>query len=385
MSRRILFYVQHLLGIGHLKRAATIARALIDQGCDVTMISGGLPVPGLDVGGARFEQLPATRATDLFFKKLVDADDAPIDDGWRAARRDRLIGLFDDLRPHVLMIELFPFGRRQMRFELVPLLAHVAALRRRPWVVSSVRDVLVGQHKPERNDEMKDLVDRYFDRVLVHGDPAFVPFDTTFPLARLIAEKIRYTGYVVDRSGRSAANVGQGRDEVIVSAGGGAVGLGLLRTAIAAREQSRARDRVWRILVGVNQTEAELAAVQASARPGVIVERGRPDFPALLTNAALSISQGGYNTVMETLEAGVRAVVVPYAGGIETEQTLRVRKLAERTSLEVVDEATLNPATLAAAVDRALDRPTPDNRALATRGAEVSARLLRQWSDATGW
>ena len=28
MARRVLFYVQHLLGIGHLKRAATVARAM---------------------------------------------------------------------------------------------------------------------------------------------------------------------------------------------------------------------------------------------------------------------------------------------------------------------------------------------------------------------
>ena len=28
MSRRIFFYVQHLLGIGHLRRAALLARAL---------------------------------------------------------------------------------------------------------------------------------------------------------------------------------------------------------------------------------------------------------------------------------------------------------------------------------------------------------------------
>ena len=31
---------------------------------------------------------------------------------------------------------------------------------------------------------------------------------------------------------------------------------------------------------------------------GVIVERARTDFPSLLMNCALSISQGGYNTVM---------------------------------------------------------------------------------------
>ena len=42
----VFFYVQHLLGIGHLKRAATLAQALRDAGFKVVLASGGVPVPG---------------------------------------------------------------------------------------------------------------------------------------------------------------------------------------------------------------------------------------------------------------------------------------------------------------------------------------------------
>ena len=73
MAARVFFYVQHLLGIGHLKRAATIARAMADAGLEVTLVSGGAPVPELDLTGLGFEQLPPVRATDLYFKELVDA------------------------------------------------------------------------------------------------------------------------------------------------------------------------------------------------------------------------------------------------------------------------------------------------------------------------
>jgi predicted glycosyltransferase len=65
MTKRVLFYVQHLLGIGHLKRAATLARGLAADGLEVTLVSGGFPVPELDTGGARFVQLDPVRATDL--------------------------------------------------------------------------------------------------------------------------------------------------------------------------------------------------------------------------------------------------------------------------------------------------------------------------------
>ncbi len=86
---KILFYVQHLLGIGHLMRAGTLARALEAGGFDTLLVSGGTPVPGFDASPARFEQLSPTRATDKFFKVLVDENDNQIDDDWQAGRRDR--------------------------------------------------------------------------------------------------------------------------------------------------------------------------------------------------------------------------------------------------------------------------------------------------------
>ena len=64
MSARVFFHVQHLLGIGHLRRAATLARALAAGGFDVLLVSGGAPLPGLALGAARFHQLPPLRAAD---------------------------------------------------------------------------------------------------------------------------------------------------------------------------------------------------------------------------------------------------------------------------------------------------------------------------------
>ena len=49
---RVMVYVQHLLGIGHLKRAATIARAIAASGCETTVVSGGLTVELIDYGAA---------------------------------------------------------------------------------------------------------------------------------------------------------------------------------------------------------------------------------------------------------------------------------------------------------------------------------------------
>ena len=123
--------------------------------------------------------------------------------------------------------------------------------------------------------------------------------------------------------------------------------------------------------------EPEFAALAAAAPDGVVVERARPDFTTLLSNSALSISQGGYNTVMEVLAAGARGVIVPYAGGLETEQTLRARLLQRQAGLQVVEEGELSAAALVDAVETVLDAPPPGAESLDTGGAGVTAGILR--------
>ena len=376
---RVLFHVQHLLGIGHLKRAATIARALDGAGAEVTLVSGGPPVPGLDTGGARLVQLPPVAASDGSFRTLVDETGRAVDDALRRRRAGALAALVDGVRPHAVVTELYPFGRRQLRGEITAMLEAAARRAPRPAILCSVRDILVVPPKPGRVEEMLAAVDRFYDLVLVHGDPGFVPFERTFPAAARIAGKLRYTGYVVDRA-RGAAGAG----EAVVSAGGGAVGAALFEAALAARKATRLADAGWRLLAGPALPEPAFARLRSEAPPGVVVERARPDFPALLAGCRVSVSQGGYNTSMELVAAGARAVVVPHAGGFETEQTLRARLLAARAGYRVIEEGALSPARLAREIDAALDGPPPRPPPLDLDGAAATARLVIEAAGAAG-
>ena len=120
MSRRVFLYVQHLLGIGHLRRTSVIARALAEAGFSVAFVSGGEPVADLALGGARLIQLPPALAADSGFSGILDAARRPIDDVWRRQRRAALLAAFAAEQPDILLIELFPFGRWPFRFELLP-------------------------------------------------------------------------------------------------------------------------------------------------------------------------------------------------------------------------------------------------------------------------
>jgi predicted glycosyltransferase len=380
MSRppRIMIYVQHLLGVGHLHRVAAIARASHRNGCETFLVSGGMPDPtlhGLD--GIRFAQLPPARAKDASFRVLLDENDKPITDAWRAMRIERLNALFDDFAPDALVTELFPFGRRPMRFELLPLLERIRGLSPRPVVFSSVRDILVDRSKPERDLDTIAWLQQYYDAALVHGDERLVAFEKTFPLAERIADQLHYTGYIVEQ--HSVPPTADGAGEVLVSAGGGAVGMPLFQCAIAAKPLSAARDLPWRILVSQHEQAENVAALRQQAGPGVIVEQARPDFPGMLRRCRLSISKAGYNTVMETLASRARAVVVPFAGGEETEQALRANLLAERGLLRCVREQGLTPEILARSIDEALEMPQTPAATIRLDGADESIRLIRQF------
>ncbi|MCC6209526.1 MAG: glycosyl transferase [Burkholderiales bacterium] len=381
---RVLLWVQHLLGIGHLKRAATLARALAAEGLEVTLASGGMPVPDLarqlGAAGVRVVQLPPARAADLGFRDLLDENGRAVDADWRARRTAALLAAWRAADPQVLLLELFPFGRRQMRFELLPLLDAAAAASRRPAILCSVRDILGGQRSAERHAETLDLVQRFFDDVLVHGDPAVIAFERTFPPAADLAGKLSYTGYVVEEPAKHASRAGE--NEVIVSAGGGAVGERLIEAAIEAKPLTGLRGRTWRVLAGDNLPPAAFSRLESLGQRvgGFAMETSRPDFTTLLANCALSISQAGYNTLLETVQAGARAVAVPFAGGAEIEQSLRARSFAARGLLDIVEESGLTPATLAAAADRAAARPAPAAGRIDLGGARASAALVARWA-----
>jgi len=371
---RVFFYVQHLLGIGHLRRAAAITGALERHGLAVAFVAGGEPVPGLDLGGAAVIQLPPARAGDSGFGSIVDDAGRTIDDAWRDRRRAALLAAFERWAPEVVLIELYPFGRRPFRFELRPLLDAAAARRPRPIILCSVRDILVSRNDPQRTAEIVDIIRRRFDLVLVHGDPRLIEFGATFAAADEIAAQLRYTGYVVGESPAiSSGRTGAG--EILVSAGGGAVGAPLLRAAIGARPLTRVADQPWRLITGPNLPEQDFLKLTASASANVTIERFRGDFQTLLRNCRLSVSQAGYNTVMELLTAGTRAVVVPFAEGGETEQPVRARLLADRGLLTVVAPETLTAESLAAGIDAA-DCSARPTAALNMAGADGTAHAI---------
>ena len=379
-----MIWVQHLMGIGHRRRAAAIAQALAERGAEVAFATGGAGDPEVDPYRVRVIPLPAARVADAGYRALVDARGHDVDDAWRAARRDMLIAAFDAHEPHVLVTEAYPFGRRLLRFELEPLVARARAARCR--LVSSIRDVLQPPSKLVRARAAADRVLECYDTVLVHGDPAFVALEASFPETERIRNRIRYTGYVASGSG-PAAPPGVGVGEIVVSAGGGVVAHRLAETALeAARSDPRP---AWRILVGPNAGAAKLDRWRRGAPENAVVEPNRVDFGSLLSRARVSVSQSGYNTVTDVLATRVPAVLVPFSAEGEREQSIRARVLARAGVARVIDENHLTAAALLEAVGDAAARTAQARRSVRLDGAGESAdavlEIARRATGSIGW
>jgi predicted glycosyltransferase len=365
-----MFYVQHLLGVGHQARAAAITRAMQSHHLDVSYVSGGFAETAHDLGGAKFIQLPPARTADASFTTLLDAAGQPIDAAWEEHRRRALLDAFRTIAPDVLLIESFPFGRRRFRFELLPLLD---AAQGHTAIAASVRDILVARNDPERTRWIVETVQNYFDTVIVHGDPKIAVFGDSFTGAAAIAGQIEYSGYV---AAHPPLRQRQRSDTVIVSAGGGAVGGPLLRAALAARPLTQRPDVPWRLFTGPNLPKSE--RIDLITPQGVTIDTFHPNFNGILSEAAVSISQAGYNTVMDLLMTRTRAVLVPFARDGETEQSRRAEIMAERGYFHVVPEADLTPQSLAAAIERAHEAPPPEPATINFNGAAQSAEIIAQ-------
>ena len=381
MSTRptVLFYCQHSLGLGHLVRSFALARGLTER-FRVVLLNGG-PMP-------RGVQAPEGVEVVSIAPLGMDTDGTLVSrDGRRtvaralALRNRQILETLRRVAPAVIFIELFPFGRKKFAGELLAMLDAARELARPPLVVSSLRDILVGQRRDQaRHDERAATqANEYFDAILVHTDPRFATLEESFTPATALEVPVHYTGFVVPHAGTVARGVPPRRPRVVVSAGGGLYGQGLMDAAIDAQGEL-ARNDIDLDLDLVCGPFLPLDVVQGlrartRGRTGIRVRRSVPDLCAELAQASASVSQCGYNTALDVLRAGVPAVVVPFAEGREDEQTRRAERLQRLGALRVLSERTLTGPRLAAEVTELLTF-TPSPIDLGFDGARETTRIL---------
>jgi predicted glycosyltransferase len=394
MRPRLIFYCQPVLGLGHLVRSLALLHGLPEF--EIWFVNGGRPLTDelrqMAPANVRVVDLPALEADPNFHELLVAPAAGPpvaapagpeqpsIEMVWER-RREILLELLERVAPEILLIELYPFGRLKFDAELRPLLEAAQTRSPAPRIVCSLRDILVAKRdQPGFEQFAIATANRFFDLILIHSDPRFQRLDETFqPLGQLTC-RVEYTGYVTRPLGPGEQARPGGEPGIIASIGGGRVGVELLWSTIrASRLLQPTLPHHLKIFTGPYLPETDLQELSAECGRDrqIEVQRFTPDLALEMSRASLSISLAGYNTCMDIIIAGVPAIVLPFTGNNNLEQTQRARKLAALGLVRIISPDELNAVRLAELMERALSRPqTRSSPGLDLGGVEKTARIL---------
>jgi predicted glycosyltransferase len=365
--KRILYYCQSLVGIGHLTSSLRIIEELL-QHAEVDLIQGGLDTNSV-FDHPRFRRLKLpTLLHDGDSGGFVDPDEQrDAEDVW--PERAQAIEGFLRWPYHAIVVEFYPFGRRRFKGEITSLFAAVRERCGPVPIFTSVREVLVPRALANER-RMVASVNKHIHTVFVRGDPNIVRFDETFSLAPEIAERLCYTGYIApplpaERPPRTK--------QILVSQGGGNVGRELLDGAIGAA--ALLPDYRFLLAAGSRTSAAELDALRATVRSAnVEIVPFLPDFQQRLMASALSISMGGDNTLLDVLATRTPALAYPYQGN--SEQGFRIAKFAEKGLVHALQGDDLGAERLKKRIEFVLAAPYP-TREIAMNGARVTSdRIL---------
>lgn len=383
---KIVYYCQHVLGMGHYFRSLEICKAF--KGHDVILVSGGSPMNMPVPEYVREVSLLPLRMDPDFTRLESDSDIGTVDQ-IKALRQQALYDLFFSECPDLFMVELFPFGRKAFGFELIPIFDGIRQRKLCPSrVVCSLRDVLVEKNDTQAYESrVIAALNQWFDALLIHSDAAIVKLDETFSRMTDIKIPVVYTGFVTPRPLkedrtfiRHKLDIADDSLLIVASAGGGKVGFVLLDAVIRAFERISLEVEVYlQVFTGPFMENDAFCHLQKMRTDRISVSRFTPDFPAYLSAADLSVSMAGYNTCMNILAARVPSLVWPFSQN--REQRLRAERISEMGGMRILEDADLESKQLAALLTRNLTEQVRPAYPIDLEGAVHTANWSLSWME----
>jgi len=369
---KTLFYCHHSVGIGHLVRTLRLAEASLTNG-PVMLLSGGAIPTGLTINSRiHVVPLPPLRV-DADYQLIAANGDGDVEEIFEQ-RRQIAVRAVRVFLPDVVVIEMFPFGRKKFAREVLGII-NSAREQKKIKVISSVRDVLVTTRRDQDRFDLRATksLNENFDAVLVHSDQNLVRLEATFSTLDKVEIPIYYTGYISSAS-RSPAPARQRR--IVVSAGGGRVGHELIDAALeSCASIKRDLDLDMLIVTGPN---AGHRARLSNGKNGPEIVEFINNLPGIFARSMISVSQCGYNTAVDVLKTQTPAIFVPYETAGEDEQLRRAQLLAKKGRAVLLRQESLTADAITRAASKLLARRQQDTFNIDLDGAQRSSDLIRE-------
>lgn len=365
---RIMLYSHDTYGLGHIRRARTIAMALATrfEGASILIATGSPIVGRFDFPpGVDFVRIPGV-------VKLPSGDYASesmnLDIAQTVALREEILRTTADaFAPDLLIVDKEPTG---LRGEMLPTLDLLKARGAR--IVLGLRDVLDEATALKTEWTRKgalEAIEHYYDETWIYGlREIFEPLaGLTLPPA--VEKHVRYTGYLRREAPDDWPKPTPGEQvpegSVLVTPGGGGDGDALIDWVLRAYEADATLSVPAVIVFGPFLNGERRAEFERRAHRFRTIRTRNFDsrLERLMIEARGVIAMGGYNTFCEILSFDKPAALAPRITP-RMEQYLRVAA-AERIGLVRMlppmrdDAQPPDPATMATAI-RALDsQPLP--------------------------
>lgn len=369
---RVAIFTHDTFGLGHVRRSLHILRSLAraDGEAALMLVTGSPAVHALaDLPpNADFVKVPTIAKTG---SRANRPPHLPIAQPELARiRREIIRETLVSFAPDVLLIDNFPLGSQYELLETVHQLRD-----RSTRIVLGLRDVLDSPDVIQSDwgrQGMYEILDRYFDRILVFGMREVLDVFTAYALPASLADRVRYCGYVAEpAAGRRDRDVVRAEVDLpgplaVVTGGGGGDAFPLLKLSLEALQ--RLPDVSAFVITGplMRPAEREKLRAQVGGRSNVVVRDFVPDVPSYLGAADVVISMCGYNTAAEIASTQAPALVVPRTwrygeylnrarSGAEWEQLLRAQALSRLGFVRMIDPEAASAEGLAAGIREALD------------------------------
>jgi predicted glycosyltransferase len=298
-------------------------------------------------------------------------------------RRDAMIRVFERLKPRVVAIDNFPFTQHGLRGEVLPLVERARnGVYGESLVVCMTDGILLGGSAKEesRADTAAELLDRYFDMVVVQSDPVFARIEEFFQPRNTLHTPLYHTGFVTREPTPMPARDDVTLDTILVSAGDGEFGGSLYRAAIEAHKILRPTlPMPMKIVAGdlLPEDEWQELLVLGDNVRDLTIERSVPDLRAEMDGASWCVSQCGYNTAVNAIQTRTPSLFVPAGNGRRQEQLVRAQRLVYWGAGRLLMPHHLNGVSLANEIQQ-LTKFEPRKIYFDLNGAANAAHLISQ-------
>ncbi len=381
-QKRVMFFsFDRGTGVGHLRRLATIARAMQGPAACLIVTSHREAADLLVPQECEYLRLPGwdglipERAAHWSRKPFLETDRS----GARSLRVHILRGAVDGFRPDAIVVDHIPLGGEQ---ELEDVLAATAC--RKYLITRGVQNETEDLASLILGGKAKDALERTYDAILAAVDPAVFDFAAAHDLGPKIRSKTAHVGYISDpieaadiERARRLRGATARRPWIVASAGGGQNGERLIRSCLDL--PPRLESVLFDIVFGPRSNlRVEEFAGLAAQDPRIRLHAAARDLPLMNASADLVITGGGYNTLVETLRGQADIVCVPLRPSHSDEQFKNARLLSRFAAIEVASDPSGLEALVRTSLARRTGRLVPDRRATLDFGgaAAVARRIM---------